>query len=78
MQCMVSRHHAVGLQTDCMVVVLVPMVRLIDPHVYTMALGYGLPPCNEVAKQVERWRGSEDQRNNNDFKASLFEKLLKD
>ena len=29
--CMPSQHHASGLQTDCMVVVPAPMVRLPDP-----------------------------------------------
>ena len=38
MLCMLSQHHdhAVGLQTDCMVVVLAPVVRLLDSHVYTL------------------------------------------
>ena len=46
MLCMLSRHRAIGLQTDCMVIVLAPMdveaARL--PRVCPMALGYGLPP----------------------------------
>ena len=36
MLCMPSHHHAIGLQTDCMVVVSALMVRLPDSHVYTL------------------------------------------
>ena len=36
MLCMPSRHHAIGLQTDCMVTVLAPVVRLLDSHVYAL------------------------------------------
>ena len=31
---MPSRHHAIGLQTNCVVVMPAPMVRLPDSHVY--------------------------------------------
>ena len=42
--CMLFRHHAIGLQTDCMVAVLAPMVEAARfPHLYPMALGYVLP-----------------------------------
>ena len=44
---MLQQHRAVGLQTDCMVAVPAPVVRLPDSHVYALwPLGYGLPPCN--------------------------------
>ena len=44
---MLSQHHAIGLQTDCMVTVLAPVVEAARlPRVCPMALGYGLPPCN--------------------------------
>ena len=33
---MLSQHRAVGLYTDCMVVVLAPKVRLLDFHVYAL------------------------------------------
>ena len=33
---MCSGQCAIGLQTDCMVVVLTPVVRLLDSHVYAM------------------------------------------
>ena len=36
MLCMPSQHHAIGLQTDCMVVVPAPVVRLPDSHVYAL------------------------------------------
>ena len=36
MQCMVPQHRAIGLQTDCMVIVLAPVVRLPDSHVYSL------------------------------------------
>ena len=40
-----SQHHAIALQTDCMVVVPAPVVRLPDSHVYALwPLGYRLPP----------------------------------
>ena len=43
--CMLFRHHAIGLQTDCMVAVLAPMVEAARfPHLYPMALDYVLPP----------------------------------
>ena len=32
MLCMPSQHHAIGLQTDCMVLVPWPMLRLPDSH----------------------------------------------
>ena len=45
--CMPSQHHAIGLQTGCMVTVLAPVVEAARlPRVCPMALGYGLPPCN--------------------------------
>ncbi len=45
MLCMLSQHHAIGLQTDCMVTVLAPVVEAARlPRVCPMALGYGLPP----------------------------------
>ena len=34
MLCMPSQHYAIGLQSDCMVVVPAPLVRLPDSHVY--------------------------------------------
>ena len=44
---MLSQHHAIGLQTGCMVIVLAPVVEAARlPRVCPMALGYGLPPCN--------------------------------
>ena len=37
-------HHAIGLQTDCMVIVLAPVVEAAGlPRVCPFALGYGLP-----------------------------------
>ena len=30
LQCKLSQHHAIGLQTDCMVTVPAPVVRLLD------------------------------------------------
>ena len=33
---MLSQHRAIGLQTDCMVVVPAPVVRLPDSHVYAL------------------------------------------
>ena len=43
---MPSQHHAIGLQTGCMVIVLAPVVEAARlPRVCPMALGYGLPPC---------------------------------
>ena len=45
MFCMPSQHHAIGLQTGCMVTVLAPVVEAARlPRVCPMALGYGLPP----------------------------------
>ena len=45
MMCMLSRHCAIGLQTDCMVIVLAPVVEAARlPRVCPMALGYRLPP----------------------------------
>ena len=34
--CMPSQHCAIGLQTDCMVVVPAPVMRLPDSHVYAV------------------------------------------
>ena len=36
MMYMPSQHHAIGLQTDCMLVVPGPLVRLPDSHVYAL------------------------------------------
>ncbi len=36
MFCTPSQHHAIGLQTDCMVTVLAPWLRLLDSHVYAL------------------------------------------
>jgi hypothetical protein len=36
MLCMPSRHHAIGLQDDCMVVVPASVVRPPDSHVYAL------------------------------------------
>ena len=36
MPCMLQQHRAVGLQTDCMVAVPAPVVRLPDSHVYAL------------------------------------------
>ncbi len=45
MLCVLSLHHAIGLQTDCMVALLAPMVEAARlPRVCPKALGYGLPP----------------------------------
>ena len=33
---MISQHHAIGLQNDCMAVVLGPVVRLPDSHMYAL------------------------------------------
>ena len=33
---MLPQHHAIGLQTDCMVLVPAPVVRLPDSHVYAL------------------------------------------
>ena len=45
MLCMLSQHHAIGLQTDCMVTVLAPMAGAAElPQVCPFGLGYGLPP----------------------------------
>ena len=45
MLCMLSQHHAIGLQTDCMVIVLAPVfVAARLPRVCPMALGYRLSP----------------------------------
>ena len=35
-KCSLSQHHATGLQTDCMVIVLAPVVGLLDSHVYAL------------------------------------------
>ena len=44
---MPSQHHAIGLQTGCKVTMLAPVVEAARlPRVCPMALGYGLPPCN--------------------------------
>ena len=34
--CMLQQHCAIGLQTDCMVAVPAPVVRLPDSHVYAL------------------------------------------
>ncbi len=45
MLCVLSSHHAMGLQTDCMVAVLAPMAEAARlPHVGPMALGDRMPP----------------------------------
>ena len=45
MLCMLSQHRAIGLQADCMMTVLAPMVEAARlPCACPMALGYGLPP----------------------------------
>ena len=45
-----SRHRAIGLQTDCMVIVLAPVVEAARlPRVCPMALGYGLPQLYPTA-----------------------------
>ncbi len=45
MLCMLSQHHAIELQTDCMVTMLAPVVEAARlPRVCPMALGYRLPP----------------------------------
>ena len=36
MLCMLSQNRAIGLQTDCMVIVPAPVVRLPDSHVYAL------------------------------------------
>ena len=48
---MLSQHYAIGLQTDCMMIVLAPVVEAARLSlVCPMALGYGLPPlCNNNA-----------------------------
>ena len=52
MFCMPSQHHAIGLQTGCMVTVLAPVVEAARlPRVCPMALGYGKPPCNNNTPQ---------------------------
>ncbi len=33
---LLSQHHAIGLQTDCMVTVLAPWLRLLDSHAYVI------------------------------------------
>ncbi len=45
MLCMLSQHHVIGLQTDCMVTMLAPMVEAtrvprVCPQGQGMALGY--------------------------------------
>ena len=54
---MLSQHHAIGLQTDCMVTVLAPVVEAARvPCVCPMALGYGLPQllleCRQAVLQM--------------------------
>ena len=50
----VIEHHAIGLQTDCMLTVLAPVVEAARlPRVCPMALGYGLPPCKQYANAAE-------------------------
>ena len=45
MLCMLSAHCAIGLQTDCMVIVLVPVIEAARlPRECPIALGYGLLP----------------------------------
>ena len=34
--CMASQHHAIGLQSDSMVVMPAPVVRLPNLHLYTL------------------------------------------
>ena len=34
--CMLQRHRAIGLQTDCMVAMPASMVRLLDSHVHAL------------------------------------------
>ena len=47
LQCKLSQHHAIGLQTDCMVVVPAPVVRLPDSYVYALwPKAMGCHPCN--------------------------------
>ena len=36
LDCMLQKHRAIGLQTDCMMVVPAPVVRLPDSHVYAL------------------------------------------
>ena len=54
MFCMPSQHHTIGLQTGCMVTVLALVVEAARlPRVCPMALGYGLPPCNNNIQCVQ-------------------------
>ena len=58
MFCMPSQHHAIALQTGCMVIVLAPVVEAARlPRVCPMALGYGLPPCNNNNRAHEAQSG---------------------
>ena len=36
LHCKSSQHQAIGMQTDCMVIVPAPVVRLPDSHVYAL------------------------------------------
>ena len=36
MQYMLSQYCAIGMQTDCMVIVPAPVVRLLDSHMYAL------------------------------------------
>ena len=45
---MPSQHHAIALQTDCMVLVLAPVVRLPDSHVYALWPGWTAHICPEA------------------------------
>ncbi len=45
MLCVLSYHHAIGMQRKCMAALLTPMVEAAKLlHVCPMALGYGVPP----------------------------------
>ena len=55
MQCMIHQHCAIGLQTGCMVIVVAPVVRLPDPHVYALwPQATGCQPCNSNARHIKR------------------------
>ena len=52
MFCMPSHHQSIGLQTGCMMTVLAPVVEAARlPRVCPIALGYGLPPCNNTFRK---------------------------
>ena len=47
MQCMTTRQCTIELQTDCVVTVVAPVVRLPDSHVYALwPKATGCLPCN--------------------------------